>query len=375
MSDFLQDADALVLVGDSERNSDLFWATGFRAPDPFMYIAAAESAWVVVKDLEIDRARSSVRDAEVVASSLYEERIGNSPSQVAVLGQVLRDRKLQKLLVPEDFPVSMADRLRQDGFDLHIAATPLFPARAVKNAQEVAAIAGAQQAAEAGMQTAIDAIGAAEIRADELYLEGEPLTSEVVRRLIHRTLVDHECTAQHTIVAGGEQGIDPHQAGHGVLPAHQPIIIDIFPRHDPSGYFGDITRTVVRGIASDEAQRLYDTVLTAQMQALGSMGDGVDGQSIHEGVAAHFADAGYESGPRDGRMQGFFHGTGHGVGLDIHEAPSLSRRSSVLKTGHAVTVEPGLYYAGLGGVRIEDLVVVEADGCRNLTTFPKELVL
>jgi Xaa-Pro aminopeptidase len=225
------------------------------------------------------------------------------------------------------------------------------------------------------MAAALEMIRAASIQADVLVAGAEPLTSEAVRRHIHHVLLDCDCSAEHTIVAGGEQAIDPHQEGHGPLPAHRPIILDIFPRHAPSGYFGDITRTVVRGQVSKEVQRLYDTVAAAQQGALDGLRDGADGADVHVGVIDHFADAGYESGERDGRMQGFFHGTGHGVGLEIHEAPSLSRRSCALQSGHAVTVEPGLYYAGVGGVRIEDLVVVDADGYLNLTRFPKALSL
>ncbi len=371
----LQDADALLLVGDSERSSDLFWATGFRAPDPFIYIATIDAAWVVVKDLELDRAREQVQNAEVVASSVYEKDLSNAPSMAEVLAEILRERSLQHVRVPDDFPVGLADKLRQSDFELSIAAAPLFPARAIKDEREVAAIAGAQQAAEAGMQAAVDTLRAATITDGALELDGTPLTSEEVRRRIHRALLEHDCSAQHTIVAGGEQGIDPHQAGHGPLPAHAPIIIDIFPRHDPSGYFGDITRTVVRGTIREDVQRLYDTVLAAQLAALNSVCDGADGKAIHDAVVAHFDDAGYATGPRDGRVQGFFHGTGHGVGLDIHEAPSVSRRTCPLSKGHVVTIEPGLYYAGLGGVRIEDMVVVEARGHRNLTSFPKDLAL
>ncbi len=371
----LNGADALLIVGDSERNSDLYWATRFSAPDAFIYVAGADVAWVLVKDLELDRAREQVRDAEVVSSSLYERRLGDNPSPVGVLEEFLRERELRRLLVPEDFPVGTADRLRDAGFELDLAALPLFPARAYKSTEEIDAIATAQCAAEAGMSAAVSALREASIDGEGLVLDGVALTSQEIRRRIHHALLEQDCVAHHTIVAGGEQAIDPHQAGHGPLPAHSPIIIDIFPQHTPSGYYGDITRTFVRGTVSPAVQRLYDTVADAQNRALLQIRDGVDGRTVHDGVCEAFASAGFETGERDGRMQGFFHGTGHGVGLDIHEAPALSRRTSVLGVDHVVTVEPGLYYAGVGGVRIEDLVVVEAAGYRNLTTFPKVLAL
>ena len=368
-------ADGLLIVGDSERNHDLFWATRFRAPDPFIYVATPDNAWVIVKDLELDRAREQVCGADVVASSEYEKRLGDNPPPGGVLAELLRDRGLRRLLVPDDFPVGTADRLRATGFELQVAQGPLFPARAIKTPSEIEAISGAQVAAEAGMQTAVNTIASAAIEGSHLVLDGVPLTSQEVRRRILHTLLEHDCIAHHTIVAGGEQGIDPHQSGHGPLRAHSLIIIDIFPQHIPSGYYGDITRTFVRGTISSAMQQLYDAVAGAQTNALEQIRAGVDGQSVHAGVSAQFEAAGYETGARDGRMQGFFHGTGHGVGLEIHESPSLSRRTSMLEVNHVVTVEPGLYYAGLGGVRVEDLVVIEAEGCRNLTTFPKELGL
>jgi Xaa-Pro aminopeptidase len=371
----LAGADAVVLVGDSERLSDLFWATGFRAPDPFLYVGADDDAWVIVKDLELDRAREQVRGATVLASSDIEKSLGDSPSSDEVLAQVLRERGLTRLRVPDTFPVGTADHLRGAGCQLELVGGALFPARAIKSAEEVDAIAAVQAAAEAGIQAAIELLREARVDGDRLQLDGQPLTSEHVRRRIHHVLMEHDCTARHTIVAGGEQAIDPHQGGHGPLPAHRPIIIDVFPQHSESGYFGDITRTLLRGTASDEVQRLYDTVAAAQIRALEQIRAGVDGQTIHTGIVEAFADAGYATGERDGRMQGFFHGTGHGVGLDIHEAPSISRRPCLLEAGQVVTVEPGLYYAGLGGVRVEDLVVVEADGMRNLTQLPKDLVL
>lgn len=371
----LNGADALLVVGDSERNADLFWATGFRAPDPFTYVATAETARVVVKDLELDRAREQVRGAEVLAASRYDSRGDGSSTAAAQLGEILRSLDLGHLLVPADFPVRTADELRASGFALTVAEAPLFPQRAIKSAGEVAAIAAAQKGAERAMEAALSMIAESSIRADLLVGEDGPLTSEAVRRRIHHVLLDCDCTAEHTIVAGGEQAIDPHQAGRGPLPAHRPIIIDIFPRHSASGYYGDITRTVVRGDVSRDVQRLHETVAEAQQGALESIREGVDGEDVHKGVIRRFRDAGYESGQIDGRMQGFFHGTGHGLGLEIHEAPYVSRHPWRLKAGHVVTVEPGLYYAGLGGVRIEDLVVVEEGGCRNLTSLPKTLVL
>ena len=142
-----------------------------------------------------------------------------------------------------------------------------------------------------------------------------------------------------------------------------------------SRYFADMSRTVIRGTPSPELKKLYQTVLDAQEEAITKIRDGADGMKIHRGICDRFEKAGYKTGLVNGRMQGYFHGTGHGVGLDIHEAPRISRTGSLLLEGHVVTVEPGLYYPGLGAVRIEDMVLVTADGCRNLTNYPKTFEL
>ena len=166
---------------------------------------------------------------------------------------------------------------------------------------------------------------------------------------------------------------DPHEPGHGVLRAHEPIILDVFPRSQKTGYFGDLSRTVVRGRASDRLKAAYATVQAGQRIAYRDIRHGVSGRAIHQKILDLFAARGFPTGKIDGRMQGFFHGTGHGLGLDIHEPPRISPAEATLRTGHVVTVEPGLYYLGLGGVRLEDVVVVTATGNRKLTRAPQFL--
>jgi Xaa-Pro aminopeptidase len=175
----------------------------------------------------------------------------------------------------------------------------------------------------------------------------------------------------NTIVAGGDQACDPHERGFGPLKADSLIILDIFPRDAKSGYFGDMTRTVVRGRASAEQRRLWETVREGQEMALKKMKPGVDGLNLHNEVKQLFADRGYPTEVRAGRQVGFFHGTGHGLGLEIHEFPRFQK--TVFKPGQTLTVEPGLYYPGLGGVRIEDVVVVTKSGTRLLSRFEKRL--
>jgi Xaa-Pro aminopeptidase len=174
-----------------------------------------------------------------------------------------------------------------------------------------------------------------------------------------------------TIVAGGDQACDPHERGFGPLYAHSLIILDVFPRDANTGYFGDMTRTVLRGRASDAQRQLWETVKGGQALALRRIKAGVDGMTIHKAIQEFFANRGFPTEIRKGRRVGFFHGTGHGLGLEIHEHPRLQKVT--LKDRQVLTVEPGLYYPGLGGVRLEDVVLVTKTGCRILSRFPKQL--
>src|SRR5437868_3205991 len=229
--------------------------------------------------------------------------------------------------------------------------------------------------AEVGMAEAIQVLRSARIGRDRTLLyHNVPLTSEKLRAVIDTTILQACGTAAHTIVAGGRQGCDPHEKGHGPLRAHEPIILDIYPRSQTTGYFGDITRTVVRGRASESLRRLYDTVIQGQALAFKKMRAGTKTQEVHQAVNALFEREGFRTKRRNGRMEGFFHGTGHGLGLEIHEAPRVSKNSiGQLKPGHVVTIEPGLYYSEIGGVRLEDVALVTKNGARNLTHFEKVL--
>ena len=223
------------------------------------------------------------------------------------------------------------------------------------------------------MDVAVGALRAADVRDGVLTLEGEVLTSERVKRMIAAHLLERDYLAQHTIVAGGDQGCDPHEQGHGPLRADTAIIIDIFPRSITTRYHGDLTRTVVKGEASAALRDQYGAVRAAQEEAVASIRAGVEGPAVHARVCSLFEARGYRTGAVGGRMQGFFHGTGHGLGLEIHEPPRVSKIPATLQAGNVVTVEPGLYYPSGGGVRLEDVVVVTETGCTNLVKYPKFL--
>ncbi|MGA6826281.1 M24 family metallopeptidase [Nitrospira sp. NS4] len=366
---------ATLFIAASEGDSNLYYATRFVAPDPFIYMEVKGERLLVMSDLEMDRARTQASVDRVLSYSELEKQAKaqgvKEPGTVDIVNVVLREAKIRQLLVPANFPFIHATRLQELGYSMKPKRDPFYERRVIKTAEEVRHIEASQRATEEAVAAAHATLKQAEIRGEELWLDGEPLTSERIKKLINVKLMERDCVAQHTIVAGGEQACDPHHEGSGPLPAHRSIIFDVFPRSAGSRYFADMSRTVIRGTASPELKRLYQTVKDAQEEAITKIKDGADGMKIHQGICTRFEKAGYKTGMVDGRMQGYFHGTGHGVGLDIHEAPRISRTGSLLQEGHVVTVEPGLYYPGLGAVRIEDMVLVTKDGCRNLTNFPK----
>jgi Xaa-Pro aminopeptidase len=225
---------------------------------------------------------------------------------------------------------------------------------------------------EKGLARAMEVLGASKISAGKrLWWGGRTLTSELLRAEIDSAILRAGGLPANTIVAGGNQACDPHERGFGPLKADSLIILDVFPRDARSGYYGDMTRTVVRGRASEAQRKLWETVRKGQLLALKRMKPGVDGLKVHNEIKRFFAERGYPTEIRNGRQVGFFHGTGHGLGLEIHEFPRFQK--TVFKPGQVLTVEPGLYYPGIGGARVEDVVVVTKTGIRMLSRFEKRL--
>jgi Xaa-Pro aminopeptidase len=297
------------------------------------------------------------------------------PSLAHVIRLVLQRARLSKVFVPQNFPLGLAQQLRRLRVRIEVKPGGLFPEREVKTAVEVKKISAALMMAEVGLAEGIQALKNAKVgRNRRLFYHNVPLTSEKLRAIIDTAIIQAGGLANHTIVAGGKQGCDPHETGHGVLRANEPIVLDVFPRSQKTGYFGDITRTVVKGRASEALRKVYHTVERGQEVAFEQMKHKVPGREVHQKVQDFFGKEGYKTGKIDGRMQGFFHGTGHGLGLEIHEAPRIGTNSpDILHTGQVVTVEPGLYYTELGGVRLEDVALITGNGPRNLTKFEKVL--
>ena len=373
--------ETLLMFADSERDANMLYATGLFVPDPFVYLDFGDRPTLVLSDLEVDRARARAQHCDIVSLSEIQQRLGAAgvkhPHTAEIISEVLRVKKLRRVTVPDNFPLGLARHLEKLGIRVKPRAGAFFEERAIKSATEVKKISAALMMAEVGMAEAMQVLRLSKIgAARQLLYRNAPLTSERLRGVIDTAILQAGGLAANTIVAGGKQGCDPHERGFGPLRAHEPIILDIFPRSQATGYFGDITRTVVRGHASDAVRQLYQTVRQGQKLACAKMRAGEATNAIHRTVQVYFEQQGFATGRHGGRMQGFFHGTGHGLGLEIHEAPRVGSTSNgELKAGQIVTVEPGLYYPELGGVRLEDVVLVTKTGHRNLTKFEKVLEL
>jgi Xaa-Pro aminopeptidase len=373
-------SETQLIVADSERDANMLYATGLFVPDPFIYLHFDRRPLLVMSDLEIDRAREGAPHCRVASLSDVQRKLRREgvkqPRFAHIIRHIMREKKLRRALVPESFPLGLARELKKLGVKIKPRAN-FFSRREFKNADEVKKISAALMMAEVGMSEGMQAVRLSKIgKRRQLIFRGSPLTSERLRAIIDCAVLQASGLAANTIVAGGKQACDPHERGHGPLRANEPIIIDIFPRSQKTGYFGDITRTVVRGRADEATRRLYDTVLRGQKIAFEKMRARTRTSDIHKAVQDFFVKQGYKTGRHDGHMEGFFHGTGHGLGLEIHEAPRVGATSTgELNRGHVVTVEPGLYYPDIGGVRLEDVALVTGNGAKNLTRFEKVLEL
>lgn len=365
-----------LIVAASESDADMLYATKFRAPDPFIFLQHNGKRTLVLSDLEIDRGRKQAEANEFVSFNQLEREVQGkskkSPSYERVLAHFLRQRGVRSALVPANFPLRYAEELAARKIRVRATNGLFWPERETKSDEEIKMIGRALRITEAGLRRAVDILARSTIsRGKKLRWSGKTLTSEILRAEIDTAILRAGGAPTGTIVTGGDQACDPHERGFGPLFANSLIILDVFPREAKTGYFGDLTRTVLRGRASDAQRELWQTVKAGQALALRKIRAGVDGKTIHEAIQELFAKRGFPTEVRKGKQVGFFHGTGHGLGLEIHEHPRLQK--VVLKDRQVLTVEPGLYYPGLGGVRHEDVVVVTKTGCKVLSRFPKQL--
>jgi Xaa-Pro aminopeptidase len=365
-----------LMVAASEHDADMLYATKFWAPDPFIFLQRNGKRTLVLSDLEIDRARKQADADEFVSFNKLEREVQGkatkAPPYEKVLSYFLRKRGVRATVVPASFPLGYAREIAAHKIRLTATNGLFWPERETKSDREIQMMGRALRITETGLARGVEVLKASKFGPGrKLRWAGKTLTSEILRAEIDSAILRAGGTPNGTIVAGGDQACDPHERGFGPLYANSLIILDVFPRDAKTGYFGDMTRTVVRGRAREPQRQLWETVKAGQALALKKIKAGVDGAAIHKTIQDFFAKRGYRTEVRKGRQVGFFHGTGHGLGLEIHEYPRLQKVT--LKDRQVLTVEPGLYYPGIGGARQEDVVVVTKNRGWKLSRFPKQL--
>lgn len=365
----------LLLRGTSETDANLLYFAGIQIPDPFFAFTLGGRKCALLSPLEAGRASRGSNLDEIFDISETCSRAKIPYSDFPALCKILKSKKVSALAVAENFPSKFYADLCREGFDVEIREGQFFPEREIKTERELREISRANSAAAAGFAIAEEIMRLSKISRGRLLFDSRPLTCEFLRAEIEKAALSLGADSMHTIVAAGDGACDPHNEGSGAIRANSLIVMDIFPRLKSSGYYGDMTRTFLRGEPSKEQARLVETVLDAQAIALSKISAGADGADIHEHVKNFFIENGYETKSSKDGWSGFFHSTGHGVGLDIHESPSLGAKSCPLKAGNVVTVEPGLYYRGVGGCRIEDTVAVTKTGARMLSDYHYEWII
>jgi Xaa-Pro aminopeptidase len=365
-----------LIFASSEESADLLYATKFSVPDPVLFLQQKGKTTLLLGDLEIDRGRKEAKVDEVLPLSgierKLEKRLKGKPPIEKTIAYFLRGRRVRKAAVPYYFPLGLADRLAKEGVQVVPVSGLFWGTREFKTEEELRLIQRAIRIAEIGLTRGIEVLQAAEIKGGKkLVWGGTTLTSERLRAEIDTAILHAGGAPADTIVAGGKQACDPHHRGSGPLKAGSLIILDVFPRDAQSGYYGDLTRTVVKGKANDAQRALWQTALDAQKYALQNIRAGGSGAELQKEISEMFRQKGYPAEIRAGRWVGFFHGLGHGLGLEIHEQPRIAKTE--FKPGQVFTVEPGLYYPEIGGVRIEDDGVVTEQGFKVLSRFVKKL--
>jgi Xaa-Pro aminopeptidase len=370
-------SEARFLYTSSEQSADAYYLTGVFVPDPFLCGVIRGRSFAVVNRLEYRRVKKlSNLDSVYLLETLQLEASKLLKIDVSAAGPaeliyyILSRYKLSKSVeVPASFPAIYYARLQAMGVKIIIFEDPFFPQRAIKCDDEVFAIRAGNAASAAGIRAAEKVLRMASIEGKLLKYKGRTLTSDSLRQVIDKACLRKGAIASNTIVAGGLQACDPHEVGFGPLRANELIIIDVFPRVRQTGYHGDMTRTFLKGVANDAQRALVNAVREAQLSARKRIKAGVNGASVHKAACKVFTERGFVTERRGDNYFGFIHSTGHGLGLDVHEHPPISASSNRLRTGHVITVEPGLYYPEIGACRIEDVIRVTAEGGELLSSM------
>jgi Xaa-Pro aminopeptidase len=363
-------SDAYVTYANS-RDADMRYLTHFTTSDPFVYFRKrGEKGTIIISQMEVGRAS---REGKTVVMTRAEaglpEILKNEKDPYRATAQMIAGQAGQKILVPPNFPVALANALGEF-CTVTVDKGTVLSMRAKKTLSEIQCMKNVQGVTQIAMGNAASLIKHAVVKKGILYRDGKPLTSEHIKYTMHCVLLEHGCCAEDTIVSCGEDTAIPHMTGTGPLQADEPIIIDLFPLHEKSGYFADMTRTFVKGEPSPEILEMYSALREVKQLAISQVKSGISGAVLHKLVVDFFKEQGYDSDTR-----GFVHNLGHGVGLQIHELPTVGPSGKLLETGNVITIEPGLYYPGIGGVRLEDIGAVTKKGFDNFTTFSEDLIV
>jgi Xaa-Pro aminopeptidase len=374
----------VLICGDTVRCAELRHEIPLVVPDPFLYLEVGGRRHVVVSSIECSRIAALGGGLEVHAFEEhgYDELLGGganrSQAVLEAMARACRSLELGRAAVPAEFPIELADRLRGDGIELAVERELFESRRRLKSESEMAGIRRAQAAAEAGMRAAAELLRRAERGGDGLLAQGEPLTCELVKEAIRDAVARGGASAGDSlIVSHGAQTALGHDMGSGPIHPDEPVIIDLWPRDLESACFADMTRTFVVGEAPPELRRYHELTRESLTRSLAAVRAGAAGSEVHRVSCEPYEQAGLPTqlSKKPGQVleEGFFHSLGHGVGLEVHEAPTLGRGPDQLVAGDVVTLEPGCYRPGFGGCRLEDLVVVTENGADVLTDFPYDL--
>lgn len=363
-------ADAYVMYASS-RDADMRYMTKFVTSDPFVCFRKRGGVdTIIISQMEIGRAsRESPAAVMTRAGAGLPEILKKEKDLLRATARMIAGQTGKKILVPPQFPVGLARALEKH-CTVSVDSGTVLAMRAKKTRAEIAAMRRVQSVTETALGLGVALIRKSTVKKGILYRGGRPLTAEDVRFAMHSHLLSCGCSAEDTIVSCGEGSAIPHVTGTGPLLADEPIIIDLFPVEEATGYYADMTRTVVKGEPSQEIKDMYEALRGAKDLAVSLIKPKVTGADVYQTVVDYFAERGYESDTK-----GFVHNLGHGVGLQVHELPTVGPSGKALATGNVITIEPGLYYPGTGGVRLEDMGAITKKGFDNFTHFSEELVL
>ncbi|MBC7110006.1 MAG: M24 family metallopeptidase [Archaeoglobi archaeon] len=355
--------EAFLIIGDSVRCEDLFYFTHFLSEDEFAYLRIGEEELILISPMELERAE---KESRVSASSF---RDYGKDLEDAVI-EILKSKRVQEISIPSYFPVSFAERMKNEGMKIRIVGE--ISERRVKSEEEIERIRVSQRIAGETLNLLLRILKRSRERGEKLYYGGKPLTSERLKKIAGLKLASLSASCEMMIVSSGTQSAIPHHRGEGEISSSEPVLVDIFPKHSVLRYHGDLTRTFVKGEASEDVKDAFYHVLNAQKIAISMVSEGASCREIHLSVRDYFEEHGYESDLKN--LKGFIHSTGHGIGLRVHEPPSISDNNEILECGNVVTVEPGLYFPGEFGVRIEDVLVVRKSSAEIIESGAEKIL-